>query len=282
MKAKKIQRFLCLIPIISLYGIVIYTYINLARYKASFKRWLLFVAVGVVTAFLLFCVNSHNLQENYPIADIFINHGIGIAGSLMLIELQLVAPYDKRNDTPLPKNIKEVIITLIIIFIIGVMSFTVVPFFFDAIDNYNKLAIVDTNGADDYSLVKISRDELVNSEECSIFFYGELKEGDSSLIDDYYLEECDYDKLNFDSGKFNGVAVVHATKVDKDTVKLDINVMLEKGNAEVAIIVDGQYYQNVEINQQSEIIIDNAQNKTILIKAAGESADIRIEVNRTY
>ena len=146
-----------------------------------------------------------------------------------------------------------------------------------------KSTIKDTNGPDDYSLVKITRDELINSNECSNEFFGTSK-GERSMIGDAELEFYDYDIREYFSGFFetNGVVVIQATKTDKDIVRLNINVVLEKGNAEVAVIVDGEYYCSVEVNKHSEIVIENAQNKTILLKAACESANVTIDVVRSY
>lgn len=280
MKFKKIQRWLALIPIISYFGIAFYTYINLAKYKASFIRWVSFVSLSIVFVFASSIANDLVSAESLKVLDFFIKYILGIGYSLLLIELQL-SRMDEKTLT-IPKNIKIVLIAVAITFMLCVISTTLVPTLIDATKNYNKLVVEDTNGAEDYSLVKITKEQLINSEECSILIYSESKEGNSSLIEDKIFQDYDYDKLLFYSGKFNGVTTVHATKTDNERVKLNVNTLLKKGNAEIDVIVDGQYYKNVEINKQTEIVIDDAQNKMILIKVAGESADIRIEVKRNY
>lgn len=277
---KKTQRFLSLIPFVAFLGIAAYTYINFAKYKASFVRWVLFALVLFVFGFATHCVEASVSAESLLILNLALKYMIGIGCSLLFIELQLSEQHEK--SIVIPKNIRVVMIIAVTALIICIVMSTAVPSIIDTIKTMNKLSVEDTNGSDNYSLVKITRDDLINNNECSILLYSELKEGNSSLIDDLQLEDCDYDKLNFDSGKFNGVTSVHATKTDKDIVKLDINVTLEKGNAELAIIVDGEYYCNVDINKHSEIVIENAKNKTIVLKAAGESADIRIEITRSY
>lgn len=277
---KKTQRILSFVPFVAFAGVGIYTYINFAKYKANFMRWFLFALVLASFGFATHCVNTFISSEQLLILKLIVQYAIGVGGSLLFVELQLTEHIEK--DSFIPKNIKLIIIVLAIVLFGCVLCSSIVPFLADAIQNFNELSVEDTNGTEDYSLVKITRDELINNDKSSIFFYGEFKGGNSSMIDDLYLEDCDYDELTFDAGKFNGVTSVHATKTDKEVVRLDINVILEKGNAELAVIVDGEYYSNVAINQHNEIVVENAKNKTIVLKAAGESADIRIEVKRSY
>ena len=285
-KRKKIQVLLSLIPFISMFGILIYTYINLKKYKASFKRWLIFIALGVVFVFACYIINNMLLNEAYPIINYITNYFLFVAFSNLLIEMQLDDKQKKEEQPPVEKKKISKKFYLIIIGVVSVaftvaFCFTALPFFIEGIIDARNMKIEDTNGENDYSLNTITREQLINSTESSIMFYGELKEGNQSLItDDTMLEDVDYDTVYFESGRFNGVTIVQATKTDKDSIKFDINATLEKGNAEIAIIVDNEYYCNVEINKQSEIVLENINNKTILLKVAGESADIRIEVQR--
>ena len=285
-KRKKIQVLLSLIPFISMFGILIYTYINLKKYKASFKRWLMFIASCIIFTFACYIVNNMLLSGVYPIFYYLTNYFLCVAFSNVLIEIQLGDKQKKDEQPPIEKKkiskkFYWIIIGVVSVAITVIFCFTALPFFLEGIIDARNMKIEDTNGEADYTLNTITREQLINSTESSIMFYGELKEGKQSLItDDAMLEDVDYDTVNFDSGRFNGVTIVQATKTEKDSIKFNINTTLEKGNAELAIIIDNEYYCNVEINKQSEIVLEDISNKTILLKAAGESADIRVEVQR--
>ena len=57
---------------------------------------------------------------------------------------------------------------------------------------------------------------------------------------------------------------------------------MESGNAEIVIIIDGEYYCSVDVNHDRSIMIQDVRNKEVIIKLAGEEAKMKINVTRVY
>lgn len=82
--------------------------------------------------------------------------------------------------------------------------------------------------------------------------------------------------------KIHGVVILQATKVSVNIITLNIKSYVESGNAEIVIIIDGEYYCSVDVNQDQSIIIQDVRDKEVIIKLAGEEAKIKIYVTRVY
>ena len=57
---------------------------------------------------------------------------------------------------------------------------------------------------------------------------------------------------------------------------------MESGNVEIVIIIDGEYYCSVDVNQDQSITLQNVSNKEVIVKLAGEEAKMKIDVTRVY
>ena len=96
------------------------------------------------------------------------------------------------------------------------------------------------------------------------------------------LRDYDYDYISRSFGKIHGVVILQATKISENTLTLNINSSVETGNAEIVIMVDGEYYCSVDVNQDRSITLENISDKEVIIKLAGEGAKIKIDVSRIY
>ena len=76
--------------------------------------------------------------------------------------------------------------------------------------------------------------------------------------------------------------ILQATKISGNTLTLNINSSVESGNAEIVIMVDGEYYCSVDVNQHQSITLQNVSNKEVIVKLAGEEAKMKIDVTRVY
>ena len=76
--------------------------------------------------------------------------------------------------------------------------------------------------------------------------------------------------------------ILQATKISGNALTLNINSSVESGNAEIVIIVNGEYYCSVDVNKNQSITLQNIANKEILVKLAGEEAKMKIDVTRSY
>jgi hypothetical protein len=142
---------------------------------------------------------------------------------------------------------------------------------------------VDTNGPDDFSLTEITRDEILSPDNSyQSFMSSQSSSGSRTKIDSAKLRPYDYDKVTRSFGKFNGVTVLQATKIPTDTLMITIDSSVESGNAEIIIMIDGEYYRSVDLNRRQYINLKDVENKEVVVKLAGEGAKVKVEVARTY
>ena len=166
------------------------------------------------------------------------------------------------------------VVALIVIFILWRVLSVVV---------YHKnTAIADTNGEANFSLNTLTQEDIL-SERYGYTMYasGTRSEGNRTNVGHEWEEE-DRDIRSMSAKSFSGVTILQSTKVSTDTLILDINSTVDSGNFRIVITVDGVYYDEVEINQNVRIELNNIQNKTVLIKLAGESAAFQASVSRSY
>ena len=101
-------------------------------------------------------------------------------------------------------------------------------------------------------------------------------------------------------GKFDGVVclatIIHVDITKMKKVMQNIADVLKKGGLLLLsccdgagknyqksyVYLDGEYYANMEINKTSTLTLENIANKVVLVKIAGEDADMDIEITRNY
>ena len=143
-------------------------------------------------------------------------------------------------------------------------------------------SIADTNGSANFSLNTLTQEDIL-SERYGYTMYASSTRGEGNSTNvGYEWEEEDRDLRSMSAKSFSGVTVLQSTKVNTDTLMLDINSTVDSGNFRIVITVDGVFYDDVEINQNVRVELNNIQNKTILIKLAGESAAFQASVTRSY
>ena len=96
------------------------------------------------------------------------------------------------------------------------------------------------------------------------------------------FRDYDYDYISRSFGKIHGVIILQATKISGNTLTLNISSAVESGNAEIVIIVDGEYHCSVDVNQDQSITLQNISNKEVFVMLAGEEAKMKIDVTRVY
>lgn len=142
---------------------------------------------------------------------------------------------------------------------------------------------VDTNGPDNFALTEITRDDILNkSNSYRSYMSSQRYSGYHTNIVGTRLRDYDYDHISRSFGKLHGIVILQATKVSHNTLTLNISSSIESGTAEIVILIDGEYYCSVDINQQQSITLHNIANKEVIVKLAGEDAKIKVDVNRSY
>lgn len=142
---------------------------------------------------------------------------------------------------------------------------------------------VDANGQDDFALTEITRDDILKKDNnYRSFMVTENHSGFHTNIIGTRLRECDYDNVSKCFGKIYGVLILQATKISNNTLTLNISSSVVSGNAEIIILIDGEYYCSVEVNRNQSIVLQDISNKEVIVKLAGEAAKIKVDVNRIY
>jgi hypothetical protein len=142
---------------------------------------------------------------------------------------------------------------------------------------------VDTNGPENFALTEITRDDILNKNNTyKSSMVSEQHSGRHTNIIGTKLRDVDYDHISRSFRKIHGVVILQATKISGNTLTLNINSSVESGNAEIVIIIDGEYYCSVDVNQGQSITLQNVSNKEVIVKLAGEEAKMKIDVTRVY
>lgn len=179
----------------------------------------------------------------------------------------------RETKTEIPKSVKLALcISIPVIVAIFVLVICLIP----------KVEIADTNGPDNFALNTITREDILKSRNSSAFKSSKKCWGSGTKIRSGIYQEYDYTNVTCSYGKIDGVCVLQATKITGNTLTLNINSVVESGNAEIVILVDGEYYCSVDVNQNQSITLQGVADKIVLVKLAAESAKIKVDVSRTY
>lgn len=142
---------------------------------------------------------------------------------------------------------------------------------------------VDTNGPENYALIEITQDDIVSSgNNCESFLVTGRHRGYHTNVIGARLRDNDYDHISKSFGNIHGVLILQATKISRDTLTLHIDSSIESGNAEIVIVIDGEYYCSVDVNQTQSVTLQGIANKEVIVKLAGENAKMKIDVTRIY
>ena len=153
----------------------------------------------------------------------------------------------------------------------------------EAFSLHKNQIIVDENGANDFSLNTLTKEDIINKiDDCTKLAFGKGGDGKRTNITEKQLLESDYDKVNMYAKQFSGVEVVQATKCSSSIVHLDITSTVEEGNFVIIIQIDGAIYEEIEANSTKTVKLEDINEKTILVKIAGESASYNITINRSF
>ena len=124
--------------------------------------------------------------------------------------------------------------------------------------------IEDKNGPDDYSLVEITEEKLIN--------------GASAYTQTQSITNETKNSVEFDSKKFSGVKTLKKITF-AGGIRLEINydIELDSGNFRAVLIHDGEIVMDLPVGENQQIVIDNPK-RSYEIRIAGESADVEIEL----
>ncbi len=120
--------------------------------------------------------------------------------------------------------------------------------------------IEDTNGPDDFSLVTISNQDILD--------YSSSAETMSSTV-------TIGNKTTVKIGTFSGVKSIYKNYSAKGDYKIIIDIKVEEGNLGVFVVSGDEILEEIPLNTKSEISV--TVDKTLEIRIGGESAKLEIE-----
>ena len=285
----KIQKALSVVPVISTIFIVIYTAINIKRKKDTFKNWLIFYCIFFGFGLVSFFVNTTLMTGENPILNFIVSWLILILANLSFIHLQEVEDAKPTEETfeiiDSNKKSRNKRI-LLIIFAVILPVFIAIGIFVGVLLNmgikeHNKNTIEDTNGENDISLNVITQEDVLNDKyPATKMWFGESCEGEQTNVDNNVMKEKDYDKISFSAKSFSGVDLLQATKIESDSMSLYISSEVKSGNFAIMVFIDGECCAEIEGNTTREVRLTKISGNTVLVKIAGESAEMRVSVER--
>lgn len=149
---------------------------------------------------------------------------------------------------------------------------------------YNMLSaiIFDKNGPEDFSVVTFTEEDIKNAVESDYgaIGNGQFNDGEHSDIDNIWLEDVDYDMTRYTSFSMNGILIVNATKTQSDNMTLTVTSTVNSGNTQIFVFIDDELYSEVDINSRETLSLSGISGKTVYVKAACESANMTIQVER--
>ena len=180
----------------------------------------------------------------------------------------------RETEKGMPKEVKLALcISIPIIVAIFILVICLLP----------KIEYADTNGPDNFALNTITREDILSSNQKHSASHESKKFwGNDTNIRNGIYQEYDRDNVTCSYGRIDGIDILQVTKISSNTLTLNINSVVEEGNAEIVILVDGDYYCSVDVNQNKAIILQNVADKTIIVKLAAESAKMRVDISRDY
>lgn len=122
--------------------------------------------------------------------------------------------------------------------------------------------VEDTNGEDDYSLVKYTDGDITN------------KSSSYSALG--LLENNIGSNKSISASKFSGIYTIDTIDVSSGTLVFSIESELTAGNFRIVIVKDGSIVDDAELNKTDTIEIVNANGKYVL-KVVGESAKFSVK-----
>ena len=278
-KFQKIQLWLSVIPYWSSIFIVGVTIFTIKKHKkGNFLEWLKFSLIffgGFIGAYLW---ARYVMTGQNPVLSI-ISEGL----ILFIANLLFVAQQNKCEQNPVEESDQKIakISTFVVVFAIPlVLAMILVGVKISQILSlHSDYTIADTNGAES-SLAVITEDEIINSSRklTMLAFSENFVGAQTSVTGD--LAEYDYDTSSFAASAISGIRTMQATLTDRDTLTLTVSSSVEEGNMEIFILVDGEIYSKIPINDEISVTLEGIGGKTVVVRFGAESAKGRVSVTR--
>ena len=273
-KFQRFQKLSSVIPFYSSIFVFIVTMIELKRKNASAKDWFFFLLTFFLSGIFLYILNTVIMTGKYPILQLTASGLLLAAANIICVDIQ--ANCTQKSGTEKPNKRKKGLVYCIIagVFFTIASIILLVSLFSPSIN------IEDSNG-DHTNLAVITMDEILTTDNHFSAFSSHFSNRGQKTKVGKALEDFDFDEVVFQCEKISGIKILQATKTECNQLTLNIESILESGNMEIIIMVNGEYYDSVAVNQTQTIVLNDIAEKQVVLKIAAESAKVRIAVTRT-
>ena len=269
----KFQKISSIVPFWSTLLILVITMVELKRRAASKKLWGCFILIFFVIGAAVFLVNNVIMTGQHWILNVIVSWLICTIANILFVDLQIKSA--QGSQTTAKSSKKAYVIAGGVIAGVLAVSALLFVLFSPSVD------IEDINGAADTSLAAIQLNDIVSSSDHYSAFSSYTSYKGASTTVTGTMKDRDYQECAFSCQKISGIMTVQATKTKSDTLTLDVFSQVESGNMEIVVIVDGQYYDHIPVNQSSSIVLSNVADKLVVVKIGAESAKMKVTVKRT-
>ncbi len=257
------------------------TMFELVKKKAGLKYWgylfLIFFGFGLLATL----VPNFLMSSETPLLQFLqflVTALIMLGANVACVYLQCKCP---AGDVGFWEKIPVKWIVLgAVVLAVMVGAFTIVGTLFGEMLTYE-----DLNGAEDASLNTITSEMVLENNRSSTLMSHKGHDGNSTKAE-YPFKEYDWDECRFGAKQMHGVMTLQATKIDTDRLTIKISSELKSGNAEFFVIIDGQITERVPASMPDGKLfileLENIAGKTVVVKLAGESAEIEVKLLREY
>ena len=269
-KLQRIQKMICVIPVISTFIVTVITMSVLKKRNSSKTLWLYFYLSFLCGGFLITLLTMVLLINQSLILKSAIAGLLLVVLNLVLIEIQNTAIRQSSNNATKQSGVSLsawIIFAMLVLVLVVVLS-----------ANSPSLEIPDTNGEDD-TCVSVITEDMLYENKYSAIRYTSFRKGEHTDIKGRY-EDLDGTEVGYTFGKLNGVMPIHVTNATTDSLKLELSSTLESGNLELIIFIDGDIYNRFPANTTETVLLSGINGKIVLIKIAAESAKGTVNIKR--
>ena len=271
-KFQKAQLWSSFVPFWSTLFVAVATYIDLTRKRVKMKYWAVYAVIFFISFLVLGAVNRFLLTgENLWIN--FLTSGLILFGTnyaLVKLQLYVAKVNDPRPFRRFPVHAIWIPCLITVVAFIVVIVVLIVQGGSRHIEDINK---------ESTELAVITQEDVITESWFVANWSNTDLTGNQTQVNQLF-DQYDYDTINRSIKKLSGVMILQATQVESGTVTLQVETKLLEGNAELYVVIDGQIYTQLPLNEVNQITLTDVDNKLILVKLAAESANVQISVSR--
>ncbi len=242
--------------------------------KTNKNRTVVFPIIFCCSTYIVFLILNSPYKSNISVVSSIVFMLI-LSGVMFVISFAFIKEKYEHNKVTLSGVGIKIPKKLFLPLVIGLIIVSMVVFF----PNLD-LNIKDTNGENDFSLCEITLKDMIEvSVTPSQYMTSTAYDGEKSFVSGLYEDE-DYDIVKYKAKSLSGTLVLNSTKINSDSFSISLKNTIVSGNCRIIVTIDGEYYDDFQLNDDYTMIFENIKNKEVLVIIAGESAECEIELSR--